>query len=363
MVVLILFSCSSCHVGYLVRVGKDHFSLIANSVPVEEVLNNDELTEDQKSMLRLVAGVKAFGEDSLGLRKTGNYSTAYIEYGAPIYLVSASPKDRLVLKTWWFPIVGDIAYLGFYRLKEAREERARLLKEDMDVVIGQAEAYSTLGWLSDPVTLNMIKGSVNELVEIVLHEMTHATLYVKGQGEFNEGLASFVGKLGTLQFMEKTYGVSHPFAVEARHLIHDERLFSSFLAHLLEKLEKLYDSSSDYSEKMIFRGKIFDTALNGYKSLMPEFQTDRYKYFGRYRLNNARLLLIGLYHRNFGLFESVLQKNRGSIKDMILFLKDLEKGGGDMLSRMSVHLSSLPDSGPIQVEMPSEGLSSECIIQ
>jgi hypothetical protein len=46
--------------------------------------------------------------------------------------------------------------------------------------------------------------------------MTHATLYVNGQGAFNEGLAVLVGKVGALKFFEKTYGPEHPFTDEAR---------------------------------------------------------------------------------------------------------------------------------------------------
>ena len=49
------------------------------------------------------------------------------------------------------------------------------------MVIGKAEAYSTLGWFQDPLTANMLDGSVVDLVETILHEMTHTTLYIKGE--------------------------------------------------------------------------------------------------------------------------------------------------------------------------------------
>ena len=73
-----------------------------------------------------------------------------------------------------------------------------------------------------------------EFVDTLLHEMTHETLYVKGSGEFNEGLAVFVARIGTALFFERTLGPSHPDTMEARKAIEDERLFSGFLDSLLE---------------------------------------------------------------------------------------------------------------------------------
>ncbi|MFC1884586.1 aminopeptidase [Thermodesulfobacteriota bacterium] len=355
----IMLLCSSCRLGYLIKAGKGQFNLISNSIPVEEALKSGHLTEEQKSKLRLVAEIKAFGEEVLGLSKTRNYKTAYVREHSPIYLISASPKDRLALKTWWFPLVGEMPYLGFFDLGEALREKARLFKEDLDVVVSKAEAYSTLGWFRDPVTLNLIDGSNLELVEIILHEMTHTTMYIEGQGEFNEGLASLVGKFGALLFMEQKYGSPHFFTVEARHSICDERLFSCFLSSLLTKIEKLYNSPLDYSEKLIMRKKIFESSLEQLDRIKIKFYTGRYERFGRYGLNNAYLLTVGLYHRNFNLFESILEKNGGSIKDMLSFLKGLEREGGDMLSKMAATFSEPLEPCKTIVKTPNIELCAE----
>ena len=117
--------------------------------------------------------------------------------------------------TWWFPVVGNMPYLGFFDLEKARAEKEKWVQKDLDVIIGRADAYSTLGWFQDPVTRNLLQGSQVDLAETILHEMTHTTLYVKGQGAFNEGLAVLVGKVGTHRFMEKTYGPSHPLTIQA----------------------------------------------------------------------------------------------------------------------------------------------------
>ena len=336
--ILILF-CSGCDVTYLFHAAAGQFRLLNGAIPINEALSKGSLPPVQQSRLRLVSRIKDFGENELGLKKTQNYETVYIDSPQhPIYTVSASPKDRLSRKTWWFPVVGNMPYLGFFDLDRAKEERDRLIREDLDVSIGVAVAYSTLGWFQDPVTLNLIQGSTPDLVETILHEMTHTTIYLKGQGTFNEGLAVLVGKVGAFLFFEQVFGPSHPFTQQAKASIEDERLFSSFMAHLMDELELLYESSLSYREILARREAAFTRSLETFKDYEDVFKTDRFARFGHKPLNNAYILAVGLYHRHFNLFEAVLKKRGGSIRDMLLFLKALSKENGDTLKNMQVWL-------------------------
>jgi len=331
----VLLTLSGCRVAYVLHAAAGQFRLLNGSVPIEKVMKEDTLTPIQKDQLSLVAAVKAFGEDELGLKKTASYETIYLGSNeSPIYVVSAAPKDRLTLITWWFPVVGRMPYLGFFDLNRAKAEKEKLLERDLDTIIGQAEAYSTLGWFQDPVTLNLIDGSSLSLVETILHEMTHATLYVKGQGEFNEGLAVLVGKRGAFLFMEKTYGSSHPLTVEAAKSLHDEALFSSFLASLLEELEDLYNSPKTYEEKLAQRERIFARALQEFGALKSRLKTARFLAFEKRSLNNAYLMALGLYHRHYHTFESVLKKRDNAVKPMLSFLKDFVKEDGHIMERL-----------------------------
>ena len=199
--------------------------------------------------------------------------------------------------------------------------------------LSRADAYSTLGWFKDPVTMNLVAGSTVDLVEVILHEMTHTTLYVKGQGEFNEGLAVLVGKAGAFLFLKKTYGPTHPLTIEAQKSIEDERIFSPFLKVLLEKLKHLYDSPIGYKEKLAEREKIFARSLEEFNYLKNRLHTDRFTRFGAAKLNNAYLMSVGLYHENFLLFESVLEKNGNSIKETLIFFQDLAREEGVIMKR------------------------------
>ena len=329
--ILILLS-SGCRMAYICHVAAGQFRLINDSIPVEDALKKDSLRYEQKERLRLVAGIKEFGERELGLKRTENYETVYLESNRrPVYVVSASPKDRLASVTWWFPVVGDMPYLGFFDLEKAKAKKEELIKKDLDVILGMAEAYSTLGWFKDPVTLNLVEGSTVDLAETILHEMTHTTLYINGQGEFNEGLAVLVGKVGAYLFFNQTFGPSHPFTLEAKKSIEDERIFCSFLNPLLKRLERLYNSQTGYQEKLVQREKVFAASMKDFRGLKSKFKTNRFTRFGSKGMNNAYLMSVGLYHRNFHLFESVLKKKGNSIRDTLAFFKGLSEEGDDIL--------------------------------
>ena len=335
---LILF-CSGCDVAYLFHAAAGQFHLLNDSIPITEALNERSLPPDEQERLRLVARIKAFGEKELGLKKTDNYETVYLSSSQrPVYTVSASPKDRLRQKTWWFPFIGDIPYLGFFDMEKAKRELDRLAAQYLDVSIGVADAYSTLGWFKDPVTLNLIQGSTFSLAEIILHEMTHTTFYLKGQSAFNEGLAVLVGTVGAFRFFGQAFGPTHPFTLQAQGVIEDERLFSRFLEVLMDELEGLYGSSLSYGEKLTQREAIFTRSLENFKDLSKKFKTDRFARFGQRPLNNATILIAGLYHRRFDLFEAVLKSKEGSIRDVLLFLEGLSKENDDLLDALEVRL-------------------------
>ena len=344
LILYLLLAGSGCRMAYIFHAAAGEYDLLSNSVPVEEGLKDNALSEEQKTRLGLVGPVKLFGEQDLGLKKTENYETVYLKSNQdPAYIISAAPKDRLSLITWWFPIVGNMPYLGFFDLEKARDEQAKLIKEDLDVSLGVAGAFSTLGWFKDPVTLSLIEGSTFDLVETILHEMTHTTIYVKGQGYFNEGFANLVGLIGARQFLEAQYGPTHPLTIEAQKTIEDEMVFSSFIFTLMDDLEHLYGSPFSYEEKLAQREKVFSHALENFERLKGDLKTNRFLYFGKTGLNNAYLMSIALYHRYFLLFEAVYNREGQSVKETLKYFQTLADENGNIIEKMKILLNGPGD--------------------
>jgi predicted aminopeptidase len=61
------------------------------------------------------------------------------------------------------------------------------------VSIRNPGGWSTLGWFTDPILSGMLKRNEGDLASLIIHEMVHATIFVKDDVDFNENLASFIG--------------------------------------------------------------------------------------------------------------------------------------------------------------------------
>jgi predicted aminopeptidase len=172
--------------------------------------------------------------------------------------------------------------------------------------------------------------------------MTHATLYRKGQGAFNEGLAMLVGRVGACLFAERMYGPSNPRTRKAGERIQDQRLFSAFLNDLLDELEGLYDSGESYQNKLRMREDIFQRHLQSFNRLRARLKTDTFSRFGEATWNNAYLLSIGLYHSNFRHFEAVLRYNGGDLKATIETCRAITQGEKDAMEAVMGWLMKHP---------------------
>ncbi len=185
--------------------------LLSKKKKFDKVLEDPQVGDEVKRKIRLVQEAKDFAEKKMNLERTSNYdSFVQLEDRYVTYTVSAAFKDKLEPYLWSFPIVGKVPYKGFFRKAEAFEEEKELKAENLDTYVRGVSAYSTLGWFSDPLLSSMTSYSDSDLVETVIHETTHATLYIKSNADFNERLATFVGIKGMQQFYQEREGQNSP---------------------------------------------------------------------------------------------------------------------------------------------------------
>ena len=99
------------------------------------------------------------------------------------------------------------------------------------------------------------------------------------------------------------------------------------------------DQQLPYALKLAEREVIFARHLEKFNRVKELMRTSRFANFGQAGPNNAYLMSVGLYHRHYSLFEAVLDQKGGSIKDLLLFFRNLSEEEGNLINRTREWLS------------------------
>jgi predicted aminopeptidase len=192
---------------YGLQQGYGQMNIIWNAKPVETYLKDPSFPDSLKARLELINEVRTYAIDSLGLKDTENYKTLYDQKGEEVmWVVLASEPFKLQPKEWKFPIIGAVPYKGFFKKERAENLKKELEAEGWDVIIRNPGGWSTLGWFTDPILSKMLARSEGDLANLIIHEMSHATIFVKDSVDFNENLATFIGDRGAEEFLLYKYG-------------------------------------------------------------------------------------------------------------------------------------------------------------
>lgn len=312
---------------YLSKLGWHQSFITFQSVPIEEVLTDEAIEEEGKRRIRFIQEVKRYGEERLGLKKTGSY-TKYFEMRRPIlFLLTASEKDRLHLHSWKFPILGKVTYKSFFTLEGALKEKKTLEEKGFETYLQQAAAYSTLGWLKDPIFSTMLTWDESTLANIILHEMTHATIYFKGETDLNEQLATFIGNQGSIRFLTEKYGSDSKEVALARAYQEDELRFAKWIEEAYRRLSDFYSQPISREEKLKGREAIFESIRERFITIQEEFKTDCYKGFERKKFNNAVLMAHRRYLGGLNRWETLYEAMGRDLRKVVEFLKRAKASG------------------------------------
>ena len=219
-----------------------------NARPMVEVLSDKNVPDSVKSKIEFIESVKRFSIYSLGLKNSKNYTTFYDQENKPLlWVVTASEPFKLKAYQWSFPFLGSVSYKGFFDYDKGKAEELALIEKGFDTDYDDVSAWSTLGWFRDPILSNMTKRSKGQLAELIIHELTHATIYLKSNVDFNENLASVCGEQGAIRFLQSTYGID---SEELKDYIFRKEDYDKFSRQMLigtSMLDSLYSSMKDNS--------------------------------------------------------------------------------------------------------------------
>lgn len=275
---------------YYLAQARGQIDILTGREPVDAVLASGKLGAADLGKLKLVAEAREFGERTVGLAKSDNYTTFYDTKGRPVsYVVSACRKDRFEAATWWFPIVGTLPYKGFFSLDDALAEARSLEAHGWDVSVRTVAAYSTLGWFSDPIFSTMLKNDDAELVALILHELTHGTVFATGHGDWNEALATFVGEEAARQFFRARFGEGSAELKEAEARFEDLARVDAFAGRVHGRLQKLYASGRPAEEILSLREQAWAEARDEFEAVRRTLRSRDWDGLYRGRINNAEV--------------------------------------------------------------------------
>lgn len=314
---------NGCGLGFLWHVSAGQVKLLSRRQPVEEILRASTLSEVDQDKLRLILDVRQFAMQHLGLSVDESYTT-FVDVGGPYvtYNVSAAPKDELRPYVWYFPIVGRVPYKGYFDREAALRQARKLDAAGYDTYVRGVRAYSTLGYFDDPILSSMLAYSDFSLINTILHELVHRTVWVKGSVSFNESLASFIADKGVLAYLAHRDGTDVTAYQRYQDTRADAKLFRAYMHEVVQRLEQLYQQPLSREEKLERREQIFTDAVREYPTVFPQMKTHRYqRFFERRRLNNALLLSFRRYNRDMSFFEDAFEAHDGNIPRLLEFFK------------------------------------------
>lgn len=343
---------SGCNPVYVARAGLAEARILWRRQPIVEFLREDDLPPEIREKLEVVLAARTYAAGSLGLAAGGSYRTvSRVEPGETIWVVSAAPRDRLVLHTWWFPFVGRVPYRGYFSEKAARRLAEDMERQGYDTYVRTTAAFSTLGWFDDPLLSPTLKMDVVTIAAVVIHELLHNTVYLPGRTAFNESLANFVGWRGAAELFAARGDAER--RRQALDVWADELSFSRHLGLLIDRLRHLYAGSFTEAERReLFRSWASETAAAAWR-------TDRYRGIADAELNNAVVLHYRLYADRLELFERAYLAHGNDLRAVIDELRarlvsEDEDPFEVLAATLPAAVEDLPHLSPVEPSRPQK---------
>jgi predicted aminopeptidase len=178
----------------------------------------------------------------------------------------------------------------------------------------------------------MVKWDDGTLANLILHEMAHATVYFKGNTDFNEQMATFIGNQGAIDFLAKRYGSESQEVFMAVESQEDALLFSQWVDHAYQRLATFYSQAISREETLKGREEIFLSLQEEFREMQPRFKTRGYRNFDQIPLNNAALLAHRQYFHRLEKFERLYEYLGRDLRRMVEKMREIraseEEPGG-----------------------------------
>jgi len=308
LLALTLFLSGCADLPYLGQSVAGHLRLVSAARPVDEWTTKPDTSPALRERLLLTQRMRDFAISELHLPDNDSYRRyADLHREAAVWNVVAAPELSLTPKAWCFPVMGCVAYRGYFDQAEAKAFGDQLKAEGWAVQVYPVPAYSSLGWTRDPLLSTFVGYPEGALAEMMFHELAHQRLYVAGDTAFNEAFATAVGEMGAKLWLERN---GSPAAQEAYRVERARSVqFLALTGAYRQRLLTLYASAISDEDKQAQKAALMQALRADYMRLKIE-QWGGYAGYDRWfaQANNASFALLATYTERVPEFVALFER-------------------------------------------------------
>lgn len=312
LVGMFLTQCAT--VGYYAQSVGGQLELLDRRRPIDELLRDPDTDSALRERLRLVKRLRRFASEALGLPENDSFrSYADLERPYVVWNVFAAPEFSLEPKRWCFPLVGCLAYRGYFARDDAMRFGGRLRAQGYDVYVAGVSIYSTLGWFDDPMLNTIVDWPEPRLAGVIFHELAHQRLYQRGATAFNESFAMTVEQEGVRRWMKARARGEALCAYRAER--QRDQAFVGLVMRTRAQLARLYAKKLSPDAVRERKASILLQMRTTYRDLRARW--DGYAAYDRWMngpLNNAKLASVATYHQYVPAFRALLAREEGDLE-------------------------------------------------
>jgi predicted aminopeptidase len=306
---LLLAACltlAGCGTMYVAQAARGQLQILNARQPIARVIADPAVDPALKKRLEEVRLAREFAWRELGLPNNKSYTSyADLKREFVTWTVVATPEFSVEPREWCFPVVGCVAYRGYFKEKSAEKFAQALRDQGFDTMVGGVPAYSTLGKFNDPILNTMMSYGDDELASIIFHELSHQVVYIPDDTAFNEAFAVAVEQEGLARWL-KSRGRE---ADLGKYLRRRERQAESLalVTRYRKELIQLYQAPVPAIEMRERKRAVFQRMVAELRALAARYNTESTLAAELdQRPNNARLASLATYYECVPGFQRLL---------------------------------------------------------
>jgi predicted aminopeptidase len=315
-----LGGCNS--LSYYGQAISGHLDLLSREKPITDLLDSDQIDADLKTKLRLALSVRDFASHEIQLPENDSYRNyADLERPFAVWNVIAAPKYSVQPHKWCYLIVGCLSYRGYFSPQDAKAMAEEMKAQGMDVIISGAAAYSTLGWMDDPLLNTIVRRDETTMIGVIFHELAHQVVYVDGDTAFNEAFATAVEYESLRRWYASTSN-------EQAYVLYREKKRQQGEMHAKlratqQALDAIYKQDIPDTQKEQAKQRTFAELKTWYQAWREHNSYDGFDGWMKGELNNAYLALVATYQEMVPDFEAALVSVNGDMPKFFALVKTL----------------------------------------